>query len=374
MAGIYIHIPYCRQACRYCDFHFVVSVWQKKELIPFLLRETEERKDYLEGEVIDTIYFGGGTPSVLEVKEIVSILNSIYRNYPVSQEVELSLEANPEDLKPEYLSDLRKAGVNRLSIGIQSFQDSDLELMHRIHNGEQATEAVKNAQLAGFDNISIDLIYGLPRQEKDFWQRNLDKALSLGIQHFSAYHLTYESGTVFDHWRKKGRIALIPEEDSLKQFKMLINTAKQQGFEHYEISNFALPGFRSKHNSSYWQQKKYLGIGPSAHSYNGVSRRWNFNNHKRYIDGMASAEDYFEIEILSPENIYNEHVMTSLRTSKGVSFLYLKTRFGNQGAEYFRTGIEKFVKSGHVSVDNDIYSLTEEGIFIADHIIEAVFR
>jgi len=339
-----------------------------------MLREIEERKDYLMNEVIDTIYFGGGTPSVLEVKEIANILDCIYRFYPISSGVELSLEANPEDLKPEYLYELAKTGVNRLSIGIQSFQDSDLELMHRIHSGEQAGEAVKNAQNAGFDNISIDLIYGLPRQEKNVWQKNLDKALSLGIQHFSAYHLTYESGTVFDHWRKKGRIGLIPEEDSLNQFKILINTAKQQGFEHYEISNFALPGFQSKHNSSYWQQKKYLGIGPSAHSYNELSRRWNLSNHKRYIDAMSSAEDYFETETLSPENIYNEHVMTSLRTSKGVSYLYLKSRFGDQEAEHFRTAIEKFVKSGHVNVNQEIYSLTQEGIFIADHIIEVVFK
>jgi oxygen-independent coproporphyrinogen III oxidase len=373
MAGIYIHIPYCRQACRYCDFHFVVSVWQKKELLPIILREIEERKDFLENEGIDSIYFGGGTPSVLESAEIENILEAIYKFNTVSAEAEISFEANPEDLKKEYLKKLKKTGINRLSIGIQSFQDSDLELMHRIHNSEQAITAVGNAREIGFENISIDLIYGIPRQEPGIWQKNLETALSLGIQHFSAYHLTYEPGTIFDHWRKKARINPVPEEESLSQFKLLISSAIQKGFEHYEISNFALPGYHSLHNSSYWQQKKYLGIGPSAHSYNSKSRRWNFSNNKKYIENLISGSEYFETEILTPEDLYNEFVMTSLRTMRGISYLKLRDQFGEKKADYFKSKIKKFEDSGHVIVEQDFFRLGGEGIFIADHIIAGVF-
>ncbi len=370
MAGIYIHIPYCRQACRYCDFHFVVSLWQKKELIPLILREIEERKVYLGNESIETIYFGGGTPSVMEISELDAILGSIYSYYNIAENAEISFEANPEDLSLAYLIELKKLGINRLSIGIQSFQDHDLELMHRIHDSSRAIQSVRDAQQAGFKNISIDLIYGLPRQEEDSWQNNLNIALSLGIQHFSAYHLTYESGTVFDHWRKKGRISSIPEEESLNQFRVLIKMAGKAGFEHYEISNFALKGFESRHNNSYWEQKKYLGIGPSAHSFDTISRRWNFSNNKKYMDGVIAGSEYFETEVLTGDNKYNEYVMTSMRTSKGVCLPKLKELFGEQKAEFFISGIQSFVKSGNVRVENDCYILNEEGIFIADHIIE----
>jgi oxygen-independent coproporphyrinogen-3 oxidase len=373
MAGIYIHIPYCRQACRYCDFHFVVSVWQKKELMSIILREIEERKDYIKNERIESIYFGGGTPSVLESVEIENILESIYKFYQVSAEAEISFEANPEDLQKEYLKKLKNTGINRLSIGIQSFQDSDLELMHRIHNGEQAISAVHDAQVIGFDNISIDLIYGIPRQETGVWQKNLETALSLGIQHFSAYHLTYEPGTIFDHWRKKGRINPVSEEESINQFKLLIKSAIHKGFEHYEISNFALPGYYSQHNSSYWQQKKYLGIGPSAHSYNSSSRRWNFSNNNKYIENFISGSEYFETEILTAEDLYNEFVMISLRLMRGISLRQIKEQFGDEIAEYFKSKIRKFELSGHIIVVQENYRLAEEGIFIADHIIERVF-
>jgi oxygen-independent coproporphyrinogen-3 oxidase len=373
MAGIYIHIPFCRQACRYCDFHFVVSVWQKKTLIPFLIKEIEERKEYLGDEIIETIYFGGGTPSVLEFKEIQSLLRVIYKFYQVSPEAEISFEANPEDLNKDYLKGLMKSGINRLSIGIQSFYDADLELMHRIHNAEQAIGAIKQAQQTGFGNISIDLIYGIPRQETGVWDRNLEIALSLEVQHFSAYHLTYEPGTIFDHWRKKGRINPIPEEESLLQFKTLIDSSVQKGFEHYEISNFALPGFQSRHNSNYWQQKKYLGIGPSAHSFNSSSRRWNFSNNNKYSEGLLSGTEYYETELLTSEDQYNEFVMTALRTSGGINFLQLRARFGETKAEHFVLKIQKFVDSGRVRSEKGIFRLSGDGIFIADLIISEVF-
>ncbi len=373
MAGIYIHIPYCRQACRYCDFHFIVSVWNKKELLPYLLREIEERKTYLEPERIDTIYFGGGTPSVLEYSELNDLLERINKFYTLAPDAEISFEANPEDLKREYLKDLRKTGINRLSIGIQSFNDSDLELMHRIHDSKQAMRAVRESQQEGFDNISIDLIYGIPRQEAGTWDRNLETALSLETQHFSAYHLSFEPGTIFDHWRKKGRLEAIPEEASLEQFKVLTERLTGSGYEHYEISNFALPGFQSRHNSSYWKQKPYIGIGPSAHSYNGVSRRWNFSNNKKYSDGMLAGEKYYESEVLTPKDRYNEFLMTSLRTQPGLDIEQLQRDFGEEKKEIFLKGIEKFIKSSHVVLADNVYKLTREGIFISDHIISEVF-
>jgi oxygen-independent coproporphyrinogen-3 oxidase len=351
-----------------------VSVWQKKELIPFLLREIEERKDYLENEFIETIYFGGGTPSVLDKGELERILERIYRYYPVVREPEISLEANPEDLNTEYLEILQKAGINRLSIGIQSFDDSDLELMHRIHNAEQAKKAINDAKQVGFRNISIDLIYGIPRQSKEAWDTNLETAYSIGIQHFSAYHLTYEPGTVFDHWRKKGRIGPVAEEDSLDQFRRLKASAVENGFEHYEISNFALPGYQSLHNSSYWQQKKYLGIGPSAHSYNNISRRWNFRNNEKYMRNIENGAEYYETETLTENDHYNEFVMTSLRTSKGVNSTILKEKFGEKMEHHFISGIKKFIASKHVISDQGNYKLSGEGIFIADHIIAEVFK
>jgi oxygen-independent coproporphyrinogen III oxidase len=373
VAGIYIHIPFCRQACRYCDFHFEVSVWNKRELVPILLQELRERTDYLGKDKIDTIYFGGGTPSVLETKETEAILEMIFKLYSISANPEISYEVNPEDLKREYLNHLKKTGINRLSIGIQSFHDPDLELMHRIHNSEQAIRAVRDAQQSGFSNINIDLIYGIPRQEPGHWEKNLEIAMSLGIQHFSAYHLSYEPGTIFDHWRKKGRLNPIPEDESLNQFRTLIKLAVQYGFEHYEISNFALPGFKSTHNSNYWQQEKYLGIGPSAHSYDHKSRRWNISQNNTYVKNLLSGFPYFESEILTSEDLYNEFVMTSLRMSSGVKFLQLKTQFGVKKAEHFRSKIQKYVSTGHVNFENEIYKLKEDGIFIADHIISEVF-
>ncbi|MCB8995493.1 MAG: radical SAM family heme chaperone HemW [Bacteroidales bacterium] len=373
MAGIYLHIPYCRQACRYCDFHFTVSVWQKKDLLPFMYREIKERSEYLGGEKVESIYFGGGTPSVLEIGEVVAFLELIYRNHKVSEDVEISFEANPEDLKPSYLKELKSSGVNRLSIGIQSFNDHDLELMHRIHNSEQAIKSVKDSQEAGFGNISIDLMYGLPRQDPGVWEKNLEKALSMDTQHISAYHLSYEEGTIFDHWRKKGRIQPVPEEDSLTQFRTLIRRVTGHGYEHYEISNFAREGYYSRHNSSYWQQKKYLGIGPGAHSYDGSSRRWNVRNNKKYCEEMQENRAYYDTEELSEKDRYNEFIMTSLRTLKGINISLLSHQFGTEKTDYFTQRAVKYSASGHLLHEGDIFRLIGEGIFISDHIIADLF-
>lgn len=328
----------------------------------------------MNGELINSIYFGGGTPSVLEMGEIASILESIKKNYTIGSEPEISFEANPEDLKKEYLTGLREIGINRLSIGIQSFHNSDLELMHRIHSAEQAITCVKDAKDVGFDNISIDLIYGIPRQEAGVWEENLDIAFSLRVQHFSAYHLTYEAGTIFDHWVKKGRIKPIQEEDSIQQFKTLLKKTRENGFEHYEISNFSLPGFQSRHNSSYWHQEKYIGVGPSAHSFDGKSRRWNFKSNKKYSENISNGTEYFETEVLTEENQYNEFIMTNMRTMAGVSLATINERFGKDYANYFLSQAEKFVENGSVKREGEIFRFSEEGIFISDHIISEIFK
>lgn len=373
MAGIYIHIPYCRQACRYCDFHFEISTWHRKELIPAMLQEIRERKEYLGNELIETIYFGGGTPSILDNIEVEDFIRTIKLYYKVADDAEVSFEANPEDLSTGYLEGLKKAGINRLSIGTQSFFDSDLELMHRIHDSKKAILAIQDSQNAGFGNISIDLIYGLPGQPDGVWEKNLEIALSMGVQHFSAYHLTYEAGTIFEHWRKKGRIKAVNEEVSLRQFSILLSKAIPKGFEHYEISNFALPGYQSKHNKGYWQQKKYLGVGPSAHSYDGKARRWNIKSNKKYIEGVTSGENYYEIEYLTSEDHFNEYIMTSLRTNLGADMIIIEERFGKEKAEYFQKKIKKYVKSGKIIPQESRYRLSQEGIFISDLIISDTF-
>ena len=373
MAGIYIHIHFCKQACHYCDFHFSTSLKNKEELLAAIRKEIVLQKNYLGAKNINTIYFGGGTPSVLKVDEIIKFLEIINKYFTVSKDAEVSFEANPEDLRKEYLIELKKTAINRLSIGIQSFNNSDLTFMHRIHSAEQSFQAIKDAQCVGFGNISIDLIYGIPMQENNIWENNLECALNLGIQHFSAYHLTYETGTIFDHWRKKGRINPIPEEESLKQFKKLIKSAVDKGFEHYEISNFALPGYRSRHNSGYWQQKKYLGIGPSAHSYDGKSRSWNFSNNRKYIDNIISGNICYDSEILTSEDLYNEFIMTNLRTKEGINTLHLQKEFGNDRVEYFLKKIKKYIISGHIKSEDVYYSLTDEGVFIADYLISDIF-
>lgn len=373
MAGIYIHIPFCRQACRYCDFHFEVSVWNLKDVIPCIIQELEIRKDYLGQEEVETIYFGGGTPSVLDISAIRNILNQINRFYKVKPTAEISFEANPEDLNTEYLANLISLGINRLSIGIQSFDDRDLELMHRIHDSAQAVRSVKHAKEAGFENINIDLIYGLPRQEEGKWDINLEKAFILGIEHLSAYHLTYESGTVFDHWRKKGRLIPLEEEESLLQYKKLVSVAAQAGFEHYEVSNFSKPGYQSQHNKSYWEQKSYLGLGPSAHSYNGKSRSWNIRNNGKYTESIKSKLPFYETENLSENDLFNEYIMTGLRTRKGIQIKSLREKFGDKRLENFNSLILKYLLSGHVIKTEIGYELSDDGIFISDRIISDLF-
>ncbi len=369
MAGIYIHIPFCRQKCYYCDFYKTVNTSLLEKFLSALKIEIVQRKNYLENQEVETIYFGGGTPSVLTKTELTGILDSVRQHFNVSETVEITFEANPDDLSIEYLNDIYSTGVRRLSIGIQSFQNEFLQKMNRRHDAKQAIDAVENAAKIGFSDISVDLIYGLPGLKINEWKTDLEQVFKLPVQHLSAYHLTYHKGTPFYTWLKKGTLKALKETESIKQFEILIQSAKENGFEQYEISNFAKERRYSKHNSSYWKGVKYLGLGPSAHSFNGISRSWNSSHIESYIKALESGLPYFEEEILSKNNKYNEYVLTRIRTIWGVSAKELEELFGSEKSTYFRKNIEKYINSDLVKLDNGIYNLTEKGMFVSDEIM-----
>ena len=343
-------------------------------MVSSIINEIKYRKNYLNGEIIETIYFGGGTPSILEIEEIENILRTIYKHHTIAAGAEISFEANPDDLKPEYLRNLKSLGINRLSIGIQSFIEKDMELLRRSHTTEQSLRSVSDSIIEKFNNINIDLIYGIPGQDIMQWRENIDTALGLGIQHISAYHLTFEPGTVFDHWRKKGRLAAVDEEQSLTQLEILIEKTKNKGFEHYEISNFALPGFISMHNSNYWRQVKYTGIGPSAHSYNGISRRWNIANNLKYIRAIQNKGDnYYDHEELTPTDLFNEYILTSLRTVWGIDMTAIDSKFGVDYVKYTNEKADRFLMGGELEKNGMIIRLTDKGILVSDYIISEFF-
>ncbi len=369
MAGIYIHIPFCRQKCYYCDFYKTVNTTLTEKFLSALKIEIVQRKNYFENEVVETIYFGGGTPSVLTKTELSGIIDFLRQHFNISQTVEITFEANPDDLSVEYLNNVYSTGVRRLSIGIQSFQDEFLQKMNRRHDANQAIEAVENAAKIGFNDISVDLIYGLPGLKIEQWKTDLEQVFNLPVQHLSAYHLTYHKGTSFYTWLKKGTLKALKEAESIKQFEILVQMAKENGFEQYEISNFAKEGRYSKHNSSYWKGVKYLGLGPSAHSFNGVSRSWNISHIDSYIKSLESGLPYFEEEILSENNKYNEYILTHIRTIWGVSQHELEERFGTEKSNYFSINIHRYINTGLVKLNNGIYNLTEKGMFVSDEIM-----
>ncbi len=369
MAGIYIHIPFCRKICSYCDFYKTKDISQKPLFINALINELQDRKNYLSGEIISTIYFGGGTPSVLTATQITKILDEIEHLCPVNKDAEITLEANPDDLNKKYLSELKTTKINRLSIGIQSFINNDLQSMGRRHDSNQALLAVRNAYETGFKNISIDLIYGLPGLSPEKWEENLELAFNLPVKHISAYHLTYHEGTKFYDLRKKGKLKEIKEELSIEQFNCLINKAKENGFIHYEISNFAKEGYFSEHNSSYWFGEKYLGLGPSAHSFDIKSRQWNVASVKKYVDAIQNISPYFEHEMLSENEQYNDYILTNLRTMWGIGKKSLKDKFGKEKVDYFAQNVQKYIHSGHISESATHYFLSRNGYFISDEIM-----
>ena len=336
--------------------------------------EIENRKDFFdESETIETVYFGGGSPSILSERELNSLLDSIHSVFNLNPDAEITLEANPDDLSVKKLLALKSAGINRLSIGIQSFRDEDLQLMNRAHNKEMAMNSIENARGAGFENISIDLIYGIPEMTTQQWESNLTILFGYKPEHISAYNLTIEERTAFGNWASKGKLNLPGEEAVIRQFEVLTAMAKQNNFEHYEISNFALPGRISRHNSSYWKGKKYLGIGPSAHSFTGSTRRWNIRNNPLYIKSIRIGQAYFEEEILSTTDKLNEYILTSLRTNWGLNLTFFENQFGIENLHSLMTEISPYLKSGQVHREGEKILLSEKGKLVADKITSDLF-
>lgn len=369
MAGIYIHIPFCKKRCIYCDFFSTTQGEKKRMYVDALCKELSLRKDYLKGEQIGTIYFGGGTPSQLSEEELRALLETIFRLFPVKEDAEITFEANPDDLSVDYLQVLRTLPINRISMGVQTFNDRKLQMLNRRHTAQQAYEAVLHCQQAGFTNISIDLIYGLPGESMEEWKNDLATAFSLPISHLSAYHLMYEPGTPLWNLWEKHQIHAIDEELSTAFFEELIRKTREVGFEQYEISNFSLPGFHSRHNSSYWSGVPYLGCGASAHSYDGVSRQWNIANLDAYIQGVSAGTLSYEREDLDLGTRYNEYVMTHLRTAEGFSPTQLQELFGDQFYKYAMEIAEKHLKTNHLEWKDDAIKLSHQGIFISDGIM-----
>ena len=374
MAGIYIHIPFCKQACHYCNFHFSTSLKLQNGFLDALLKEIIIRKDYIEGEKVDTIYFGGGTPSLLAGQQLARIMQALYKTFNISPLAEITFEANPDDIDEIRLITWKQNGINRLSVGIQSFFKEDLEWMNRAHNEIQALNCITLAQDEGFDNMSIDLIYGTPALTDERWMRNMQTAVSLNVPHLSCYALTVEPGTALDAMTKKKKALPVNSEDQARQFLMMTDFFSSRGYEHYEIANFSLPGMRSRHNSSYWSGKKYIGLGPSAHSFNGASRQWNVANNALYIKSLESNQLPFEQEVLTESQRFNEYIMTSLRTIEGTDIELTKQKFGKASTDDLIKNSIKFIERGWMTNVSDKLVLTKQGRLFADGIAAELFE
>jgi oxygen-independent coproporphyrinogen-3 oxidase len=375
MAGLYIHIPFCRKICSYCDFYKTTATAMVPDFLSALDSEMKERASYIEGENLETIYFGGGTPSLLPVAGLAKIFDRIYENFRVAPDCEITMEANPDDLSRGYLQVLRSSTpVNRLSVGIQSFSDHDLRVLNRRHNARQALQSIDDARNAGFNNITIDLIYGLPDMDLRAWRSNLEIAFQLDVQHLSAYHLTIEPNTAMAGMISRGLIHLPEEGDSSAQFQLLHNMAVENGFVHYEISNLAKTGFLSRHNSNYWRQKKYLGLGPSAHSFNLFSRQWNVKHIKKYIEAVSNGSVYSESEILDAKTKFNEYLMLSLRTESGISVDHIAGEFGRDVADSLEKNIRSMGAGDWILIKDDCIRLTASGWMVSDYIVSRLME
>ena len=381
MAGIYIHIPFCKSKCAYCNFFSLASESKINDYVEALKKEIVLRKNYLGGETVKTIYFGGGTPSLLSVKNIEEILELLNKNYEIVSSPEITLEINPDTIDREKMSSLKQIGVNRMSVGIQSFDDEDLRYLGRRHDSRHAMQVLEDLKQTDFEKITLDLIYGMPTLTEEKWNKNLDIFFSTGITHLSAYALTVEPKTILGQRIEKGELQSVSEEETIRHYNILVERTKENGFEHYEISNFAKEGFRSQHNSIYWRDEKYLGLGPSAHSYDGNSRQWNISNLTKYIQLVGGAETqrhrdaelFYEKEILSTEDKFNEYVMTSLRTSWGCDIEKIERDYGKSYAHHFLKNIKKYLENGEMLKENNTYSLSEEGKLFADGIAADLF-
>ena len=387
MSGIYIHVPFCKSKCAYCNFFSLASEKKMLEYVDALKKEIVFRKQYLGNEKVKTIYFGGGTPSLLPVKYIGEILETVNDNFELIQNPEITLEANPDTINKEQLFSLKSLGINRVSVGIQSFHDEDLKYLDRRHDSKHALQIIDDLKSVGFEKLTLDLIYGIPTLTEEKWNKNLDIFFSTGISHLSAYSLTVEPKTILGQRIEKGDLQDVSEDEAIRHYEILIERTREKGFEHYEISNFAKPGCRSQHNSIYWKDEKYMGLGPSAHSYDGNSRQWNVSNLTKYIQlvnadcrlGLSTRtvdsdmECYYEKEILSIEDKFNEYVMTSLRTSWGCDIEKISSKYGKAYSEHFLKNVKKYLESGEMLKDFNTYRLTDEGMLFADGIAAELF-
>jgi oxygen-independent coproporphyrinogen-3 oxidase len=371
MSGIYLHIPFCKQACHYCDFHFSTSIRRKDEMLTALRKELLLRKDEIR-DPVQTIYFGGGTPSLLNRGEIEEFLSCIYENFQVVDGAEITLEANPDDLEPSRIEELAKTLVNRLSLGIQSFREEDLRYMNRAHDSRQALDSMK-AACDHFEDISIDLIYGTPGLSREAWKENLKTAFGFPINHISSYALTVEPKTALDHFIRAGKSAAPDENEARIHFEILMQESEKKGFVHYEVSNFARKDYESRHNTSYWKGESYLGIGPSAHSYSGSTRSWNIANNAKYLKAIGSNQLDREVERLSKKDKINEMIMTSLRTSWGLSLKDFEGRFGKDSTQSLLESSERFLKEGLLAIESDRLRTTKSGFFLIDGIASDLF-
>ncbi|HOM40870.1 MAG TPA: radical SAM family heme chaperone HemW [Bacteroidales bacterium] len=369
MAGIYIHIPFCKSICHYCDFYKVLDEDNHSRFINAVLLEAKLRKDYLSGESVSTIYLGGGTPSVLSVKELSDLIDGLYGIFNVENDCEITIEVNPDDVGIEWLNEIRKIGFNRLSYGIQSWNDDILRMLNRRHNSKQAAEALIFSEKAGFENISVDLIYGIPGYDSASWGKDLEQTFGYNIKHLSAYHMTIKPETFFGKLKKAGKLNELDEEESNNQFNLLIEKAENAGFIQYEISNFAKEGWFSKHNSNYWRQVIYIGLGPSAHSFNRISRQWNISNLEKYISAVESNKKFYTREELDNKKIFNEYILTSLRTMWGIDLDYIEINFSKEGYDYVMNLSRKFIDYGLMRLENNHLVLTNTGKMISDNII-----
>ncbi|HMQ60464.1 MAG TPA: radical SAM family heme chaperone HemW [Flavilitoribacter sp.] len=383
MAGIYFHIPFCKQACHYCNFHFSTSLRNKPDLLEAMMKELALRSEELGSIAFSTVYLGGGTPSLLTPGELEMLFSGVFRHFKIEEDAEITLEANPDDLTPEYLMALAQSPVNRLSIGVQSFFEEDLRWMNRAHSGREARACIETAQKAGFDNITVDLIYGSPTTTGERWAANIDTLLEYGIPHLSCYALTVEPKTALAHFVEKGKTIPPDEHQGVAQYEYLMTRMQQEGYDHYEISNFAKPGRYARHNSSYWQGEPYIGIGPAAHSFDGFTTRlWNVSNNPRYIKAMTdihTPEDrlkqegrLFEKETLSPADRFNEYVMTGLRTIWGCELPAL-TAIGPEFQTHFLSQIQSYIDQGLVVRQNEVFRLSNAGRLLADRIASDLF-
>lgn len=370
MAGIYIHVPFCKTRCIYCDFYTRTDMSPKYDYVSALCEEIKLRKNYIGDEDVKTVYFGGGTPSQLSESDFLRIFETLHHEFRITPDAEITMEANPDDLSPQYLATLKeKLPFNRLSIGIQSFDDEELKFLKRRHSADKAKEAVRICQSLGYDNISIDLMYGLPNQTMQIWERNLEEAITLDVQHISSYHLIYEQGTRLYRLFKMGDVNPVDEDLSVDMFSRMIEKLTAVGFDHYEISNFARHGLYSKHNSSYWLGKKYLGLGPAAHSYDGQNRSWNVASISKYIEGIRAENPNLEIEVLDENTRYNDFILTGMRTKWGVNLSDLESLFGTKMKVFCLKNARKYLDQGFLTEKDNILKLTRQGIFISDGIM-----